>query len=64
VRAAAGLFYSVIPPEVTGDPLRYDGLQTVDLSSIGQISSLLSRRRSTRAWRTRPYASNIRSARR
>lgn len=31
VRAAAGLFYSVIPPEVTSDPLRYDGLNTVDL---------------------------------
>jgi hypothetical protein len=31
VRAAAGLFYSVIPPEVTSDPLRYDGLRTVDL---------------------------------
>ena len=31
VRAAAGLFYSVIPPEVTSDPLRYDGLKTVDL---------------------------------
>jgi|KBSSwiStaDraftv2_1062776.scaffolds.fasta_scaffold36287_2 carboxypeptidase family protein len=31
VRAAAGLFYSVIPLEVTSDPLRYDGLNTVDL---------------------------------
>ena len=31
VRAAGGLFYSVIPLEVTSDPLRYDGLQTVDL---------------------------------
>jgi carboxypeptidase family protein len=31
VRAAGGLFYSVIPPEVTSDPLRYDGLKTVDL---------------------------------
>ena len=31
VRAAVGLFYSVVPPEVTVDPLRYDGLKTVDL---------------------------------
>ena len=31
VRAAAGLFYSVIPPEITIDPLRYDGMKTVDL---------------------------------
>jgi len=31
LRAAAGLFYSIVPPEVTVDPLRYDGLQTVDL---------------------------------
>jgi len=31
VRAAGGLFYSVIPPEVITEPLRYDGLKTVDL---------------------------------
>jgi hypothetical protein len=31
LRAAGGVFYSRVPLEITLDPLRYDGMQTVDL---------------------------------
>jgi hypothetical protein len=30
-RTAAGLFYSMVPPEVTLDPIRYNGVNTVQL---------------------------------